>query len=477
MISPSSLMGEIFAAPCFDRPGGPRRDDVKTGTMSRDLTEGPVLPALLSFAVPVLIANLLQTFYNLVDMAIVGQFVGSTALSAVSVGSDVMHIITISMNGLTNATQVQVAKLAAVGDRKALNRLIGNTFSLLAAFSIVLTAALLCLAGPVLSALNTPAAAFGDALSYTVTCYTGIIFISGYGAIGAMLRGMGDSRHPMIFIAVSSAANLVLDIIFVAALGMGAFGAALATVMGQGLSFIWALSFLYRRREQFGFDFAPESFRPDRSVTLRIVRLSIPMLVQNMSVQLSTMYINSFIYAYGVEVTAINGIGTKLSTLSHVVCNSLTRSGSVMISQSVSLKKHGRIKKVVLINTAISVCVAGAASALVLSMPEQVFGLFTNDPAVLAWTSAFLPVLVIRLFAFASRSPGIALINGVGKPRLNFITGIFDGVVMRIGLAMLLGRALGMGVAGFWYGNAIGSFGAFLIACVYFASGKWKKAK
>ena len=231
-------------------------------TLIRDLTQGSVTRLLLIFAFPLLCSNLLQTVYNMVDMIVIGQFVGREGLSAVSIGGDVLHFLTFLVMGFSNAGQVILSQYIGAGNRDRIRGTIGTMFTVTFIGAVGLT--IVCYLGldAFLHAMNTPAECFDYARQYGLTCVLGLVFIYGYNLVSAILRGMGDSKHPFIFIAVATVVNLVLDLVFVAGLGMGPFGAALATVIGQGVSFLWAIFYLYRHKESFGSTSNPPASSP-----------------------------------------------------------------------------------------------------------------------------------------------------------------------------------------------------------------------
>lgn len=446
----------------------------EAGKAEKDFTVGSVPKLLLMFSLPILVSNILETCYNLVDMAIVGKYVGSTGLSAVSVGSDILHVILLASNGFSNAAQIIISQLMGHKNKDAVNRSVGTMLGFVFVFSLLLTAIMLCVNTGILKLMNTPGEAWDEAVRYSAACYFGIIFTFGYGVLGAVLRGMGDSKHPMVFITVASVVNVILDILFVVVLKMGAYGAALATVMGQGLSFVWSLAYVYRHRERFGLDIGLTMFKPDRMVLFNYLKLALPLCLQKALVQLANLYINSFIYAYGVTITAVTGIGTKLSTLCQMFSNAMLRGGSSVVGQNIGANKLERVKKVVYINALYAFVVWVMLSVVTVIFRIRIFGLFTNDELVLEMSLVFLPTLIIRYLMFCIRCPFMALINGVGAPKVNFAIGIVDGLVLRIGLSLLLGIVLDMGVLGFWYGNAFGGFAPLFIGGYYFFSGKWE---
>ena len=444
-------------------------------TLIRDLTQGSVTRLLLIFAFPLLCSNLLQTVYNMVDMIVIGQFVGREGLSAVSIGGDVLHFLTFLVMGFSNAGQVILSQYIGAGNRDRIRGTIGTMFTVTFISAVGLT--IVCYLGldAVLHAMNTPAECFDYARQYGLTCVLGLVFIYGYNLVSAILRGMGDSKHPFIFIAVATVVNLVLDLVFVAGLGMGPFGAALATVIGQGVSFLWAIFYLYRHKESFGFDFKPASFKPDPEVLPKLIRLGLPMILQSAAINFSMLLVNSYINSYGVVASAVTGVGKKLGSITAVVTNALSTAGSSMVGQNLGAEKYHRVPKIIGVSMVIDLAFAALLSFLTICFPRTIFGLFNSDPQVLDMSMTYIPVAVLLYVGFAMRSPFFALINGSGNAKLNLIVGLLDGVICRVGLAMLMGLAMGMGIMGFWLGNAFAGYMPFLIGGVYFLTGKWKR--
>ena len=231
-------------------------------SMINDLTVGSVPGKLIRFSIPFILANFLQFLYNIVDMIIVGQFVGSAGLSAVSIGGEFMHFFTFIAVGFAQAGQVLIAQSIGRGTRgEGLSRIIGNLFTFILGLSLVVTAVSVLFPQQFAQLMNTPPESFSEAVSYCTVCGAGMFFVFGYNTVSHVMQGMGDSRHPLIFVAVSAGLNLILDLLFVGVFHLRATGAALATVIGQSFSFVVSMVFLYRRRESFGFDFRLRSCR------------------------------------------------------------------------------------------------------------------------------------------------------------------------------------------------------------------------
>ena len=446
----------------------------QTQTLVRDLTDGSVVKLLLSFAAPLLVANALQAVYNLVDMVVVGQVIGGAGMSAVSIGGDVLHLLTFLAMGFSSAGQVIIAQFVGAGDREEVRKLIGTMFTFLLATSLVMAAVCFVFRTVILSLLNTPPESFDYTMDYMVTCIAGLVFIYGYNIVSAILRGMGDSRRPFLFIAIAAVLNTVLDLFFVGVLHLEVFGAALATVIGQAVSFIISMIYLYRRKESFGFDFALRSFRIDFPVLKKLLALGIPMAIQAAAVNISKIVLTSWINAEGMVYSALAGIYNKTGMMMGIVSNSFTAAGSSMVGQNIGAGKYSRVSKVVAAVAVTGILFAAAVSAVVLLFPDKVCELFTSDAAVLAESSIIILPIVLNFWGAATRSPAFAIINGSGNSKLNLLVAVLDGMIARVGLAWIFGFGLGMRCRGFWYGDALAGFMPFVIGSVFYVS--WRRS-
>ena len=445
--------------------------------MIRDLTGGPIVLLLLSFALPLFLSNALQAVYNLVDLIVVGNYIGGAGMSAVSIGGDILHLLTFIAMGFSSAGQVLIARSVGAGRPDEVRKTIGALFSFLLAASVGM--ALLCffLRFSVLHWLNTPKESWDFTLDYTVTCVVGLPFIYGYNVVSAILRGMGDSKRPFVFIAIAAILNMILDVIFVKYCGMKVFGAALATVIGQGTSFLTALIYLYRRRESFGFDFQPASFRIEKETFLRMIALGIPMAIQSAAISFSKIVLMAWINIFGVEYSALAGVFNKINTMCGVISQSFTTSGSSMVGQNLGAQKYDRAQKTVFAVLAFGLGFAAVFTLIMLFAPDFVYSLFTKDLSVLGIAGVLTLPIILNFFGAATRSGAFALINGSGRPKINLAIAIIDGMIARIGLAALFGFTLGMECRGFWMGDALAGFMPLLIGTVFYLSGRWKQKK
>ena len=447
----------------------------RSTSLITDFTTGSVPKQLLIFSAPLFFSNLLQVVYNMADMIIVGMAMGKVGLSAVSVGGDVSHFLTFLAMGFSSAGQVIIAQYVGAGQKDRIGRFVGTMFHFLFLCSVVLSSVCLLLRSPILGLMNTPAASWDEALAYATVCMAGLPFIYGYNAISAVLRGLGDSRHPFIFISIAAVMNIVLDLLFVLGFGMGAMGAALATVIGQGFSFVACAVFLWHSRGTFDFALEPALFlRMETALLGGLVKLGVPMAIKSASIQFSKLFVNSWINSYGVEVSAMAGIANKFNSISNLFSNSVNTAGASMVGQNIGAKQYKRVPRIMLTAFCVTMTTSALLSLAVILFPTQVFGIFTTEPEVLAIAMEYIPIAVLIFFGSACRAPSNALINGCGHYKINFATAILDGLVLRIGLSVLFGLTLHMEYMGFWLGDALAGFTPLWIGIVYYLSGKWK---
>ena len=442
----------------------------------RDLTKGSVPRTLFSFSLPLFLSGLLQMVYNMVDMIVVGNFVGTNGLSAVSIGGEVLMLITFVAMGFSNAGQILISRYVGEKRYDLVGEMVGTLFTLLESLAFVIMVIFLFGYQGLLRWLNTPEEIWEYTRQYCVTCIYGVIFIYGYNLVSAILRGMGDSKHPFVFIALASVINVILDILLVGPAGLGPFGAALATVIGQAVSFLFALRLLYKNREHIHFDFHPSHFRIGKRVIRPLLSLGIPMVIQSAAITFSMLFVNSYINSYGTVAVAVTGVARKLESMISVVSQAISSAGGAMISQALGARKTERVPKVVF-HALWIVAIPSAIFALITwRRPEWLFGLFSSDPAVLSMALTYVPVAMIQYLGCTLRPPNFALINGSGNSRLNLLVALLDGIFCRIGLSLFLGVGLAWGIRGFWYGNALSGLVPFLIGAAYLFSGRWKRA-
>lgn len=278
-----------------------------------------------------------------------------------------------------------------------------------------------------------------------------------------------------MFVAIASVINMVLDILFVAVLGMEVYGAALATVIGQGFSFLYAIIYLFRHKESFGFDFKPKSFIPDVQTIRRLSALGIPMALQSAAITLSMTVVAAWVNSFGVVSSALAGILNKLNMMVGILSQALTTAAASMVGQNLGARKYKRVP-MILLWASLSACVlVSMYVAVLLLVPNKIFGLFTQDLKIIEAASILILPSVVGAYGSAGRCFAFGIINGSGNSTLNLLVAIIDGIIARIGIAYILGWTLKMGPLGFWMGDAIAGFMPLFIGGIFYLTGKWKK--
>ena len=432
---------------------------------------------LITFSLPFMLSNFLQQAYTLADMIIVGRFVGSAGLAATSNAGDAIVLFFFVCMGFASSGQIIISQHIGSGNRERISSAIGTLFTFILILGAASTVLALVFGDYLLRFIRIPEESMAYAHSYAMVCFCGNIPVFAYNAIAAVLRGMGDSRHPTIFVAISAILNILLDLLFVGPLNMGCFGAALATVLAQTIAFLVSLIFVYRNRDVFGFDFKLKSFRIDRNEFSTLIGLGFPIALQNVAIVVSMMFVNAHINAYGLIPAAVTAVGNKFTLVATICTGALNVAGSSIIAQNFAAGKLQRVSLTLLDSLLIGLGFCLLLAGLVALFPEQTFALFDSNPEVIAMGRTYVPIAVINFIGFATRSTALAFINGIGYSRLGFVGGILDGIILRIGLALLFGDILGMEVFGYWLGSSLAGHAFTVIGVVYYASGRWKTRK
>ena len=450
---------------------------LKKPGMVNDLTQGSILKKLILFALPFMGANLLNTLYTLVDLAIIGQFLGSEALSAASNSGQITFMLYAIGIGLGGGGQVLISQLTGAGKRDEYQSTIGTlvTFGILSA--VVTTMIGIVFPRPLLELINTPPEALDQAVEYLTCCAFGFIFCVGFNTFSAVLRGMGDSRTPFLISLVCAVMNMILDVVLVAVIPLGVAGAAVATSISQLCSFVFAIVYLYHRREKFGFDFKLSSFRIHGQKLKIILKLSVPLMISSICISMSLTFINSFVNPYGVVASAVNGVGGKLSSLMQVVTHAIQPAVGAFVGQNMGAGKPERARKAVWCALGIGLVFWVIIASLCLIFPRAVFGLFSNEAPVLDLAVDYLKITVWNYLAWAIMTPALGLMSGVGAANLQLFTSLLDGVIARIGLSLLLGVTFAMGLSGFWIGSVLATYVTVIIGWAYFFSNRWVNRK
>ena len=446
-------------------------------TLSKDFTKGNIARQLLWLSLPFMASNALQVLYSTIDMVVVGHFVGTAGLSAVSQSSQIINFATMVCLGFSNAGQVMISQALGAKKNKEMNDIIGTLSTFILILSVALSAVILAAQHLILVAMNIPEESYDMANDYLVICAVGLIFTAGYNLVSAILRAMGDAKRPLLFVGIASVINLLLDLLFIGVFKWEAAGAAWATIVGQAASFIFSLFYLMRHKASFGFDFKAESFRPRRKYVGMITSLGTPMAVQSGFINLSMLFVNAMINNVGVVASATFGVGVRIDDIISKISQGIQYAAMPMISQNIGAGQPKRAQKVVYNALLISGIFTAVCMILYLLLGKQLFMVFSDDPLVHELSGTFIKAILWMFPAFAIMRGSGAFIQGIGNARLSMILALMDGVILRIGLSWLFGIVFHFGFFGFVLGYALAPYGYAIPSLIYFLCGRWKKRR
>ncbi len=440
-----------------------------------NLTEGSVLKKLIVFAVPFLISNVLQAVYSTVDLLIVSWYGSGADIAAVTVGSQVMTLITNVLVGFSIGITILTALYVGGGNIKKVGKLAGTSIVLFLALSIAATVALMLTTAPMVRLMNVAQESQSAAKQYLDVSYLGIIFIVLYNIIAGMYRGAGSTRAALIFIFISGVMNLILDIVFVKNLGMGAYGAAIATVVAQGAAFVMALALLIIQRKNFFLDF--KSFKPDWQEFIKMVKLGLPTAVQQFTIQMSFMILMSLANSCGNDYNIAYGYVTKVSSFAILPLAAVMSAVSALAGQNLGAGKPERAVKSVSAGFFMMLPIALLIFALVNIFPKGIYGFFqimaeNKNPAIIEISTEFTRYMSWEYITVFTIYALHGFVNGAGKTTFTMFNSFLSSLIIRIPLAYLLFHL--MGFNGLGLAIALSPIPSTIVAFIYVASGKWK---
>ena len=441
----------------------------------QNLLTGSVPKKLAAFAFPLLLTNILQSFYNVVDMLVVGQIVGDTGLAAINNASKLCYIINSICIGMTMGGAVLIAQYKGANDKKGQT----ETFQTLAVLSFV-SALLVTVIGlafyqPLFRVLNVPADAYQDACDYMKIICWGTIFVFGYNAVCSVLKGLGDSKSPLYFVGIATIINIVLDILLVGPFGMGTSGAAYATITAQGISFVISIFYLRKHKVFFSAD-SHKKFALQIDKLVSILKVGLPTAIQMVVVNTAYLLVTGMLNQFGTSVSAASGVGLQINTFAGMPCWAIGQAVTAMVGQCMGAGQIERARKVVKISLVMNVVVTLVVVIGVQFFAEPLILLFgSTTPEVVNDGVYYLRVCCsINSLIYAVMYTLDSFAIGVGAANVAMINALLDAVIVRLPMSWLLAFVLNMGFSGIYYGQALSPVLPAIVGLLYFASRKWE---
>ena len=434
--------------------------------MQNDLTTGSVFRNVVSFSLPYLLSYFLQTLYGMADLFIIGQFEGVASTTAVSIGSQVMHMLTVMLVGLAMGVTVSIAQAAGGGDKKRTASAIGNTVTLFMLLSLALTALLLALRGGIVSIMSTPEEAVQGTLAYLTVCFIGIPFITAYNIIASIFRGLGDSKSPMYFIAVACVVNIALDYYFMGTLHLGPAGAALGTTLSQAVSVLVSLAVILKRRL---ISVRRADFRPQRTVMGKLLQIGVPVALQDGFIQVSFVIITIIANRRGLTDAAAVGIVEKIIGFLFLIPSSMLSTVSALGAQNIGANKPERAVATLRYAVMIAAGFGVIVTILIQFIAESIVGLFTPDAAVIAAGGQYLRGYIFDCIFAGIHFSFSGYFCACGKSGLSFMHNIIAVALVRVPGVYFTSKLFPATLLPMGLATAAGSLVSVIICVIAFA--------
>ena len=405
--------------------------------MTKNLTEGSILKNITLFSLPYLLSYFLQTLYGMADLFLAGQFNGADVISAVSIGSQVMHMFTVIIVGLAMGGTVLIGQAVGAKDTKRTSKIIGNTVTFFLIFSAIITVILLFACRGIVNLIQTPPESLEQTVLYLRICFIGIPFIVAYNVIASIFRGMGDSKSPMIFVIIACTLNIILDYIFMGVLGMKAEGAAIATVIAQAVSVIISLIAIVRSKSM---RLTKEDFKLKQETLSAILKIGVPVACQDGFIQISFMVITVIANRRGVDVAAAVGIVEKIICFLFLIPSSMLSSISAIAAQNIGAGYHDRARRTLYAGTAIAVGIGAVFAVAFQFISYPVIKLFTREEIVVVLGTQYLKSYVTDCVLAAIHFCFSGYFCAMGKSIISFIHNVISIIAIRIPGAWLASK-------------------------------------
>lgn len=441
-----------------------------------DFTKGSIPRHLLNFSLPLFLGNLLQTLYNTVDTIWVGKFLGSNALAAVSVSFPIIFILVSLVTGITMATTVLIGQYKGADDEKMIKNTVDNSLLLLTVASVIITIVGITFHRSILKLMNTPDELMDLASGYLNIIFIGLIFSFGYNSLGAVLRGLGDSKTPLRYLFYTTVMNIVLDPILIFGLGpfprMGINGAALATIISQAVSFF--LEVRYLNKSSHLFKISLKGIKIHKKLIKKILQIGLPAGLQQTVVALGATVVMSLVNSFGASTVAAYGAATKIDSFSFMPSMSVGLATSALAAQNIGAGKYKRVNETMKWASIMSIAISIFMMILVFVFPRQLLMLFTDEKIVLDKGVEILKILGISYIPFGLMWVSNGIIRGAGDTIVTMFISMFTLWFVRLPLAYFLSKYTTLASSGIWTAMTISSTLSGITSMAYYRSGRWK---
>jgi putative MATE family efflux protein len=437
----------------------------------KDLTNGNEAGLIVSFSVPMLIGNVFQQSYNLVDSIIVGRFIGKYALGAVGASFPILFLLISLIIGVTMGFSILISQYFGAKDIEKVRRTIDTTYVFIFYATLVVTVVGILFSEPILKLLKTPEEILPQGVTFLRITFGGMVFIFGYNSLGAILRGLGDSKTPLYFLIFSSLLNIVLVLLFVAGLGWGIAGSAWATVIAQAVSFALCVAYLNRTHKVLRFRVAGIVF--DRAIFKRSLAIGFPVGIEHVLIAAGMMALTRIVNGFGADAIAAFTAASRLDTFAIMPAITLSAAISTFVGQNLGAGKMERVRHGLRTTLMISAAVSIATTLVVVLFGRPLISLFNTDPRVVSIGVRYLVIVGCFYIVFSSMFVFTGALNGAGDTVIPMLVAILSLWIIRIPVSAWMAGLIG--TDGIWWGAPISWIVGLAFAVAYYSTGRWKQ--
>ena len=436
-----------------------------------DMTVGSPMRLILAFSIPLLLGNVLQQMYNMVDSIVVGNYVGTTALAAVGTGAPIIYMMVALFMGIGNGAAVIISQYFGAGNLKKVSETVDTIYTTAMIGALPVTLLGIIFSGPLLRLINTPDNAFSDARLYMVIIFIGTIFSLGYNLNSAIMQSLGDSRTPLLLLAIACVLNVVLDLWFVISFRWGVAGVAIATILAQAISWISGIFLINRKYPYIHINLLKFFF--DRELFRKIIKLGLPNGLQQMLFSVGTLALQSLVNGYGSDFMAGFSGANKIDMFAFFPAQSFGMALTTYVGQNIGAGKMHRVKEGLRATMVMSVLCGIGAMALVLVYGPNMMRLFSQEAAVIEAGMDYLRPVMYCYLLFAVMNTVLSVLRGAGDMVFPMITSLLSLWIIRLPMAYLLAYFFGKEYLFFSFGA--GWLIGMVMAISYYFYGRWKK--
>lgn len=441
----------------------------------KDLTKGDETKQLISFALPMLFGNIFQQFYNMVDSFVVGRYIGTSALAAVGTSFPIIFFMLALIMGVTMGSTVLVSQFFGAKDWKRLSAVVSTSYIFLFAAGLVMTVLGLFLAPIILIILAVPAEILPEATAYLRITFAGMLAIFGYNGVAGLLRGLGDSKTPLYILIASTLINVVLDLVFVVVFHWGVAGAAWATIIAQGLSFLGALLVLNKRNPYLKLNV--KALRWDKSSFTQMLRIGLPTGLQQTLVSLGMMTLSRIVNEFGPQTMAAYTAASRIDSIAAMPAMNLGAAITTFTGQNIGAGKPERVRKGHLSAIAVNSGISLVITLLVVLFGRDLMAIFSQDPMVIDIGRSYLVIVGLFYVVFGIMFINNGVMRGAGDVFIPMINTVLALWLVRVPMALLFTRVFHMGSDGIWWSIPAGWMIGMIFSTWYYRTGKWKEKK